>query len=101
MIRRPPRSTLFPYTTLFRAVLVFGAVRGRDRVGDPETVGRDLRVAHVVEPVEVVQGEDAAGGGPPRRPPGPPAAAHRPPPGAGARGAPGGRAARPRACPRA
>src|SRR5260221_2313596 len=23
MIRRPPRSTLFPYTTLFRSVLVF------------------------------------------------------------------------------
>src|SRR2546425_7922056 len=26
MIRRPPRSTLFPYTTLFRS-LFFGAVR--------------------------------------------------------------------------
>src|SRR2546430_7468092 len=25
MIRRPPRSTLFPYTTLFRSVEVFGA----------------------------------------------------------------------------
>src|SRR5258708_27952350 len=24
MIRRPPRSTLFPYTTLFRSVLAFG-----------------------------------------------------------------------------
>src|SRR3712207_7663754 len=29
MIRRPPRSTLFPYTTLFRSILE--AVRGRDR----------------------------------------------------------------------
>src|SRR5258708_29383394 len=33
MIRRPPRSTLFPYTTLFRSVLLFlvctaGAQRG-------------------------------------------------------------------------
>src|SRR5256886_17533327 len=29
MIRRPPRSTLFPYTTLFRSVLsVFGQIRG-------------------------------------------------------------------------
>src|SRR2546427_2866677 len=28
MIRRPPRSTLFPYTTLFRsAVLLFGWIR--------------------------------------------------------------------------
>src|SRR5256885_8093151 len=25
MIRRPPRSTLFPYTTLFRSRLLFGA----------------------------------------------------------------------------
>src|SRR2546422_10137603 len=24
MIRRPPRSTLFPYTTLFRSLLAFG-----------------------------------------------------------------------------
>src|SRR2546429_6608233 len=28
MIRRPPRSTLFPYTTLFRSVMVGGAVGG-------------------------------------------------------------------------
>src|SRR2546427_9639823 len=26
MIRRPPRSTLFPYTTLFRSILPRGAV---------------------------------------------------------------------------
>src|SRR5256886_14353391 len=25
MIRRPPRSTLFPYTTLFRSILFYGA----------------------------------------------------------------------------
>src|SRR5437660_8325006 len=30
MIRRPPRSTLFPYTTLFRS-----SVRSRDRSRDP------------------------------------------------------------------
>src|SRR2546430_13249719 len=28
MIRRPPRSTLFPYTTLFRSGLQFNAGRG-------------------------------------------------------------------------
>src|SRR5687767_15772697 len=28
MIRRPPRSTLFPYTTLFRSGLVIGIVLG-------------------------------------------------------------------------
>src|SRR5256886_8086178 len=31
MIRRPPRSTLFPYTTLFRSALVTGASRGMGR----------------------------------------------------------------------
>src|SRR5258705_13815181 len=29
MIRRPPRSTLFPYTTLFRSRLALGGSRGR------------------------------------------------------------------------
>src|SRR3712207_8979233 len=30
MIRRPPRSTLFPYTTLFRSSNQHGGVRARD-----------------------------------------------------------------------
>src|SRR2546430_16570214 len=30
MIRRPPRSTLFPYTTLFRSSPVEGVERGRE-----------------------------------------------------------------------
>src|SRR5947208_9430434 len=38
MIRRPPRSTLFPYTTLFRSVRRPGATagsrRGRNQRGD-------------------------------------------------------------------
>src|SRR3712207_8009618 len=29
MIRRPPRSTLFPYTTLFRSLPLRGATKGR------------------------------------------------------------------------
>src|SRR3712207_7782901 len=29
MIRRPPRSTLFPYTTLFRSVTGHGTIDGR------------------------------------------------------------------------
>src|SRR2546426_6114755 len=36
MIRRPPRSTLFPYTTLFRSPL-----RGRMRVRGPRLLLRD------------------------------------------------------------
>src|SRR3989441_3683123 len=36
MIRRPPRSTLFPYTTLFRSAEPRGAlVRGTDDEADP------------------------------------------------------------------
>src|SRR3712207_8916415 len=33
MIRRPPRSTLFPYTTLFRSHPLFGGVNQRLRAG--------------------------------------------------------------------
>src|SRR5256885_12171608 len=37
MIRRPPRSTLFPYTTLFRSIRRDGAAgRGRERAGAVE-----------------------------------------------------------------
>src|SRR2546427_8019419 len=32
MIRRPPRSTLFPYTTLFRSVIMTSNVGARDMV---------------------------------------------------------------------
>src|SRR5256885_11986194 len=42
MIRRPPRSTLFPYTTLFRSVLHF-VIRG-DGIAD--NGGLDLCVVH-------------------------------------------------------
>src|SRR2546422_10346608 len=58
MIRRPPRSTLFPYTTLFRSpfdevrrdVAVAGAVRGEhERIGAPQLAllgGEEALVAH-------------------------------------------------------
>src|SRR2546425_5130866 len=35
MIRRPPRSTLFPYTTLFRSLALEGAARVRRPRGEP------------------------------------------------------------------
>src|SRR3712207_9263721 len=41
MIRRPPRSTLFPYTTLFRSVL-FDAQQLQSRAG-PQHRGEDRR----------------------------------------------------------
>src|SRR5690348_18120014 len=84
MIRRPPRSTLFPYTTLFRSLegdrlvgdagLVLAGIDGREVVrrrrrvadppdasavdeGDPLAVGRDRSEEHTSElqsPVHLV-----------------------------------------------
>src|SRR5258708_39189276 len=51
MIRRPPRSTLFPYTTLFRSLLAaavgglavaFRRVGGDDRLHSAGTVARGI-----------------------------------------------------------
>src|SRR5260221_9517246 len=42
MIRRPPRSTLFPYTTLFRS-LSSGVGNGADLVGDSVPLGPGKR----------------------------------------------------------
>src|SRR5256886_13790537 len=51
MIRRPPRSTLFPYTTLFRSVR-----EGRVLHRDQEQIGaRDTRVGIVPRPVEEIE----------------------------------------------
>src|SRR2546429_7293333 len=35
MIRRPPRSTLFPYTTLFRSIRAKAALFASVRISDP------------------------------------------------------------------
>src|SRR3712207_7958065 len=39
MIRRPPRSTLFPYTTLFRSAPLFDDLSPGDAVDDDERGG--------------------------------------------------------------
>src|SRR2546430_10456233 len=53
MIRRPPRSTLFPYTTLFRSHPDAGAGRGgRRRVRNPGLRSR-------VHPAPVLRGQGA------------------------------------------
>src|SRR5262245_65293741 len=48
MIRRPPRSTLFPYTTLFRSLRARGAgpPRGRPPGREPRRVLAEPRRAH-------------------------------------------------------
>src|SRR3989442_11845736 len=45
MIRRPPRSTLFPYTTLFRSAqqLPLGVFRSERHVPLPDVVDQALR----------------------------------------------------------
>src|SRR3712207_8078419 len=60
MIRRPPRSTLFPYTTLFRSAQNRG---GLDPGGPADHPGRDLlagrqRRAVLVDRVEQRVGPD-------------------------------------------
>src|SRR3712207_7605277 len=57
MIRRPPRSTLFPYTTLFRSVI--GMSLGGP-TGYAINPARDLgpRIAHAVLPIAGKGGSD-------------------------------------------
>src|SRR3712207_7623779 len=45
MIRRPPRSTLFPYTTLFRSpgLALFADSALEDRLDEDEAMARDQR----------------------------------------------------------
>src|SRR3712207_9484698 len=55
MIRRPPRSTLFPYTTLFRSWLTLGELIEVIHQGDFGLLGRTeafwSRFAHDILPV--------------------------------------------------
>src|SRR5256885_13290960 len=44
MIRRPPRSTLFPYTTLFRSLLEYG-IRHVAACGDGRSLARGVASA--------------------------------------------------------
>src|SRR5260370_19229358 len=44
MIRRPPRSTLFPYTTLFRSVMARPYVSSR-HVEDEKSIGSAISVS--------------------------------------------------------
>src|SRR2546422_5812588 len=48
MIRRPPRSTLFPYTTLFRSLLLQALRTGEQPLAQARHVGQELAL-HDVE----------------------------------------------------
>src|SRR3712207_9378671 len=59
MIRRPPRSTLFPYTTLFRSHLVAALLERGDtvRVLDNLSTGRRENVPSLANDVELIEGD--------------------------------------------
>src|SRR5256886_3271691 len=60
MIRRPPRSTLFPYTTLFRSRVV--APPDRARAPAIAAVRRDHPGEHRIRPPRGERGRDHGGG---------------------------------------
>src|SRR3712207_7152126 len=66
MIRRPPRSTLFPYTTLFRSSRIGAHLRAHDRCrgGDRVGPGREPGQGQPAVPVRrwsAPEGEAGAG----------------------------------------
>src|SRR3712207_8804022 len=64
MMRRPPRSTLFPYTTLFRSDLDLGPLGEGvdDRHSDPVQAAGHLVAGAAELPAGVQHGEDDLGG---------------------------------------
>src|SRR5690349_24499499 len=50
MIRRPPRSTLFPYTTLFRSAVPTSAAGTGPRTSTPNTMGTNDAAASAYTP---------------------------------------------------
>src|SRR2546430_12314548 len=48
MIRRPPRSTLFPYTTLFRSPRPFSRLLGREEGLEDTLAGRLVHPSAVI-----------------------------------------------------
>src|SRR5687768_18443633 len=62
MIRRPPRSTLFPYTTLFRSLDLeirgAGNLLGGEQSGHIEAVGFEMYMKLLEEAVRELKGEE-------------------------------------------
>src|SRR5256885_3344196 len=54
MIRRPPRSTLFPYTTLFRS-LIGADDDGMDFLQPVQDVAIELRHPHLRQPLVIFE----------------------------------------------
>src|ERR1035438_6187610 len=66
MIRRPPRSTLFPYTTLFRSIVIVSIVEPGDEAWPVGMVERSDPVVRILavsrsRAVTIVPRHDAVG----------------------------------------
>src|SRR2546423_2783149 len=59
MIRRPPRSTLFPYTTLFRSPYKYEPIRDDQYIAD-ETVGARFDSSSIREAMQVALAEHSS-----------------------------------------
>src|SRR2546426_7628979 len=57
MIRRPPRSTLFPYTTLFRSLVSFHAHPDDETISTGGTLAKASDAGHRVVVVFATRGE--------------------------------------------
>src|SRR3712207_8273169 len=66
MIRRPPRSTLFPYTTLFRSTARGGILAGSGAEGEPFPCGSGPLTTQVVVQVACKCRSSGRRQGPPR-----------------------------------
>src|SRR2546427_3455335 len=60
MIRRPPRSTLFPYTTLFRSLIVGGGVEGCEFASLYSVLGPKVTVVEMLPRILPTEDEEVA-----------------------------------------
>src|SRR2546430_16279955 len=61
MIRRPPRSTLFPYTTLFRSPFVWTALDTKEEIDDFIRIQKPVTSMSYLELKDYVAQLEAAG----------------------------------------
>src|SRR2546429_6784887 len=56
MIRRPPRSTLFPYTTLFRSSMKMKRTKMEKEQGEPHVVPLPIQAVELLRNLQALTG---------------------------------------------